>query len=204
MTRTLRAADVVVDEAAVGAEPHEFAVVVRRFLQRGVEQAFAVVQQRGQAAELVDRPGQRWRALAQKVGDSERCRCSETRWRRRSDRGPATVRVIRRCSRSMASENWSPSLARVSTTVLRLSISCSIAWLLSAEIVGERRGLRQQRLQGAALALEDLQQRRGQRVDIVRIQSPDDRFQAARAADRDRVPVRCGRRGSVSPRQQPG
>ena len=45
--------------------------------------------------------------------------------------------------------------------------------------VGERRRLRQQRLQGSALALEDLHQRRGQRVDVLRIQALDDGFQPA-------------------------
>ena len=57
--------------------------------------------------------------------------------------------------------------------------------------VGERRCLRQQRIQGVALALEDLHQRRGQRVDVLRVEAPDDGFEAAEQQ------VEIQRRGGV-------
>ena len=82
-------------------------------------------------------------------------------------------------SRSTAPENWLPSLLMVATTVLRLSINCCTVWLLSASAVGERRRLGEQRLQVAVLALQNLDQRIGQRVDRLRVEALHNGFEAA-------------------------
>ena len=97
--------------------------------------------------------------------------------------------------RSIAPENLVPSLSTVPTTVLRLSISSCTVWLLSAKRVRKRRRLGQQRLQGSALALEDLNERCAERIDVLRVEALGNRFQPTeqqveverrrRAIDRD-------------------
>ena len=82
-------------------------------------------------------------------------------------------------SLSTAPENLSPSLLMVAITVLRLSISCWTVCPLSASAVGERRRLGEQRFDVAVLALKDLDQRVGQRVDVLRIKALDNRFESA-------------------------
>ena len=93
-------------------------------------------------------------------------------------------------SLSIAPENWSPSLDSVSRTVLRSSISCSIDLVVVGQRVRERRRLGEQRFEGSALALQDLHQRCGERVDVLRIEALDNGFQAAE----QQVEVQRGRR----------
>ena len=65
-----------------------------------------------------------------------------------------------------------------------------MTWLLSASELVNDEVLREQRVQRAALALQDLDQRRGQRVDILRVQALDDGFEPAE----QQVEVERGRR----------
>src|SRR6185312_2015623 len=62
-------AEVVVVPGAVGTESDELAVVLRQPAKLIVEVALAVVEQRGDLGQLVDRSGQRRARVGQQVGD---------------------------------------------------------------------------------------------------------------------------------------
>ena len=117
-------------------------------------------------------------------------RCPGTRWPCRSGRGPSDSPAINCSSRSIAPENSSPSLDSVSSTVRSSSIKLLDDLVVVGERVRERRRLREQRLQRSALPLQDLDQRRRERVDVLRIQALDNGFQAAE----QQVEIQRGRR----------
>src|SRR5882757_11160361 len=60
-------ADVVIDEAAVGTEPDELSVVLRRLLQCGVDSVLLHVEVWGEPTELSDGLGERVPSLRQEV-----------------------------------------------------------------------------------------------------------------------------------------
>ena len=119
-----------------------------------------MIEQWRQPVQLVDRAGQRRPRLAEQVGQR---RGSVVE---RGDGVADRIAVLRDrpvtsfSSRSIAPENSSPSFDRVSSRVLRSSISCSITWLLSANEFVNDDVLENSESQGVALALQDLDQRR--------------------------------------------
>ncbi len=72
------------------------------------------------------------RASTEQIGQRRGAVVQRGDRRRRWDHGPADNPVISCSSWSIAPENSSPSLDRVSSTVRRSSINCSMTWLLSA------------------------------------------------------------------------
>ena len=148
-------------------------------LDGGVEAVLVVVEQRGQPVELVDRAGQRRAAPGRAGPPATWSRCRATRWPCRSGRGRADSPLTSCSSWSIAPENSSPSLDRVSSTVSQIVDQLLDDLVVVGQRVRERRRLREQRFQRAALALQDLDQRAGQRVDILRIQALDNGFQPA-------------------------
>ena len=169
-------AQVVLDDGA-NAEPHQLAVVHRAFARR--RRAGPCRHQAGAPADSTDRrcrpaaaaPGQQ---VGQRCGSIVQC----------VDRRADGVTVVRQPGDQLlelidSAGELGAILGQGADNGVEVVDQLLDGVVVVGQRIRERRRLGEQRVEGAALALKDLDQRVGQRVDIVRIQALDNRFESA-------------------------
>ena len=119
-----------------------------------------------------------WRASVKQVGDRSG-RGVDVR-RPRCDVAPAIRQSRNEFGQIVQpSANWSSRSAKVPSTVFRFVITSTDELVTARQGVRQRRCLRQDGRNGAALPLEHPQQFTGQRVDLIRVQRTEQRSETA-------------------------
>src|ERR1700677_1116632 len=172
-----QSAQVVGEPGAVGTESPQFAVIVRQLLQRNVDEVLVLVQQRGQPIQLVDGARQR------RAGSAEQIRDRGGSIVQGGDGGADGVAVLRQSAdQPLEAVNSAGELGALLVDGAHHGVEVVDQLLhrlvVVGQRVGKRRRLRQQRLQGSALALENLNERCAERIDVLRIEALGNRFQS--------------------------
>ena len=152
--------------------------------------SLSVVEQRSQPVQLVDGAGQRRARPTEQVGQRRGAVVERRDRRRRWDRGPSDKPADQLLEPVDRAGELVAVLGQRVQQCSRSSISCSMTWLLSASEFVNDDVFENSDSRVAALALQYLDQRRGERVDVLRIQALDNGFQSAE----QQVEVQRGRR----------
>ena len=197
------AAQVVVHEAAVGADPRELAVVLRRPLQRHVDQPLSLSSSGATRFSWSTVPARGGRAL-----DSSSAMDAVPRTQR-VDGGADRVAVVRQLGRQpleLVQRAREPLalLAQRASTVSRWSTSCSSAVLLSANVFENDDVRLSSDCNVSPWPWKICKQRVGERVDVLRVQPADHRLEAAEQQVEVERRLGAVRRNLCAARESPG